>query len=86
MSERWKEFSLYLPGAIFVILGMLVVSFPMLLVGMFSAALILFGITAIFVAHQLKKRQRNSHWTVTWEPVDPYMGEWLHRVFLHRRW
>ena len=86
MKEGIKGFLVYLPGAIFIMLGVLVVLFPMLLVGLFSAGLIVLGITAISVAHQLRKWQRNSHWTVTREPVDSYAGEWLHRVFVHRRW
>lgn len=86
MKEGTRGFSLYLPGAIFIVLGILVVLFPMLLVGLFSAGLILIGITAISVAHRLKKWQRNSHWTMDWERVDPFMGEWRNRVFVRRRW
>ena len=86
MKEDIKGFSIYLPGAILVMLGILVVLFPMLLVGLFSASLIVLGITAISVAYRLRKWQRNSHWTVAWEPVDPYGGDWLQRVFVYRRW
>ncbi len=86
MKKGMKGFSLYLPGAIFIMLGILVVFFPMLLVGLFSAGLIVLGITAISVAHHLRKWQRNSHWTVAWEPVDAQVGEWLQRVFVYRRW
>jgi len=86
MKEGIKGFSLYVPGALFVILGVLVVFFPMLLVGLFSAGLIVLGITAISVAHHLRKHHRNSHWTVTWEDVDPFVRDWQHRVFVRRRW
>mgnify|MGYP001813055746 FL=1 len=86
MKERIKGFSLYVPGALFLILGVLVVFFPMLLVGLFAAGLIVLGITAISVAHHLRKRYRNSHWTVTWEDVDPFVRDWQHRVFVRRRW
>ena len=86
MKEGIKGFSLYVPGALLVILGILVVFFPMLLVGLFSAGLILIGITAISVAHNLRKYHRNSHWTVTWEDVDPFVRDWQHRVFVRRRW
>ena len=85
MKEGVKGFSLYVPGAIFIMLGILVVFFPMLLVGLFSAGLIVLGITAISVAHHLRKWRRNSHWTVAWEPVDPFVKEWQNRVFVHRR-
>ena len=85
MKESVKGFSLYLPGAIFIMLGILVVFFPMLLVGLFSAGLIVLGITTTSVAHHLRKWQRNSHWTVAWEPVDPHAGESLKRVFIYRR-
>jgi general stress protein CsbA len=86
MKKDMKGFSLYLPGAIFIMLGVLVVFFPMLLVGLFSAGLIVLGITAISVAHHLRKGHRNSHWIVTWEHVDPFVEEWQHRVFARRRW
>ena len=86
MKEGIKGFSAYLPGAILVMLGVLVVFFPMLLVGLFSAGLIVLGITAISVAHRLKKYQSNSHWTVHWEEVDSFVEKWPHRVFVNRRW
>ena len=86
MKKGINGFSLYVPGAIFIMLGILVVLFPMLLVGLFSAGLILIGITAISVAHHLRKRYRNSHWKVNWEHVDPFVGDWQHRVFVRRRW
>ena len=85
MKEGIKALSFYLPGVIFIMLGILVVLFPMLLVGLFSAGLIVVGMIAISVAHRLRKWQRHSHWTVAWEPVDPHVEEWLHRVFVHRR-
>ena len=86
MKEGIKGFSLYLPGAIIIMFGILVVLFPMLLVGLFSAGLILIGITAISVAHHLRKYHRNSHWKVNWERVDPFVGEWQNRVFVRRWW
>lgn len=86
MKERIKGFSLYVPGALFVVLGILVVLFPILLVGLFSAGLILIGVTAISVAHQLRKYHRSSLRTVHWEQVDSFLEEWPHRVFVHRRW
>ena len=86
MKKGIKGFSLYVPGSLFVMLGIFVVFFPMLLVGLFSAGLILIGITAISVAHHLRKHHRNSHWTVTWEDVDPFVEKWQHRVFVRRWW
>ena len=86
MKEGIRGFSLYIPGALFVMLGILIVFFPILLVGLFSAGLILIGVTALSVAHQLRKYPRNSHWTVHWEQVDPFVEDWPHRVFVHRRW
>jgi len=85
MKNGMKEFSLYLPGAIFIMLGILVVLFPMLLVGLFSAGLIVLGITAISVAHRLKKYHSNSHWTVHWKEVDSFVEKWPHGVFVNRR-
>ena len=86
MKEGIKGLSLYVPGGLFVMLGILVVFFPMLLVGLFSAGLILIGITAISVAHHLRKHRRNSHWKVNWEHVDPFVGGWQNRVFVRRWW
>lgn len=86
MKKGIKDFSFYLPGSIFIMLGILVVLFPMLLVGLFSAGLIVLGITTISVAHRLRKWQRNSHWTVAWQPVDLYGDDWVQRVFVYRRW
>jgi hypothetical protein len=83
MSKRLKAFSLYLPGTILIMLGILVVFFPMLLVALISACLLLLGLTAISVAHRLHRR---GEWTIVWEPVEPFFGEWFDRVFLYRRW
>jgi hypothetical protein len=86
MKERIRELSFYLPGATLMILGFLIVFFPMLLVALFSAGLILIGMTAISAGHRIRKLRRESQWTMVWEPVDPMMGESLQRVFLYRRW
>ncbi|MGD8370710.1 MAG: hypothetical protein PVF76_05255 [Syntrophobacterales bacterium] len=86
MKERIRELSFYLPGATLIILGFVVVLFPMLLVALFSTGLILIGITAISAAHKMRKLRRESQWTMVWEPVDPIMGDSLQRVFLYRRW
>jgi hypothetical protein len=85
MKEKMRGFSLYLPGATFITLGLLVVFFPMLLVALFSAALILIGVTAISIAHRLRKLRQGSEWTVAWESVDPFVGDRFERVFLYRR-
>jgi len=86
MNTNWKDLSLYLPGVILIILGVLVVAFPMLLVALISAGLVLIGIAAITMAHQLRQLNRRSHWTVDWEPVDRTGSDWLHRLFVYRRW
>ena len=86
MKENIKGLSFYLPGSIFIMLGILVVLFPMLLVGLFSVGLILLGIIAISVAHRLRKHHLNSHWKVNWEPVDPFVKEWQNRVFVRSWW
>jgi uncharacterized membrane protein HdeD (DUF308 family) len=86
MNTKWKDISLYLPGVILIILGILVVAFPMLLVALISAGLILIGIAAITMANQLRQLNRRSYWTVDWEPVDRSGSDWLDRMFVHRRW
>lgn len=86
MSRRWMEFSLYLPGTIFILLGILVVFFPMLLVALISAGLILLGFMAILVAHRLNALRHRGEWTVVWDRVESSIGNWFDRVFLYRRW
>ena len=86
MSGRWMEFTLYLPGTIFILLGILVVYFPMLLVALISAGLILLGFMAILVGHRLNVLRHRGEWTVVWDPVEPSIGKWFDRVFLYRRW
>ena len=51
MKENIKGLSFYLPGSIFIMLGILVVLFPMLLVGLFSVGLILLGIIATLLQY-----------------------------------
>ena len=86
MNGRWKGFSLYIPGTIFIMLGILLIFFPMILVAFISAGLILMGLMAVSLAHRLKKLRQGGEWTVVWEPVDPFVKEWFDRVFLYRRW
>ena len=86
MSKRWKGFSLYLPGAIFIMLSIFVVFFPMLLVALISASLLLLGLMAISIAHRLRRLRQRGEWTIVWEPVEPFVGDWFDRVFLYRRW
>jgi hypothetical protein len=86
MIRGWKAFYLYLPGTILILLGILVVFFPMLLVALISASLILLGFMAILVAHSLKELRHRGEWTVAWEPVEPFFGKWFDRVLLYRQW
>jgi hypothetical protein len=86
MSKRWKEFSLYVPGTVFITLGILVVLFPMILVALISAGFLLIGFTAMLVAHRLRKLRQGGERAVVWEPVEPFFGEWFDRVFIYRRW
>ena len=80
------EFTLYLPGTIFILLGILVVFFPMLLVALISAGLIFLGLMAILVGHRLNALRHRGELTVVWDPVEPSIGKWFDRVFLYRRW
>lgn len=85
MDRKWRGFSLYLPGTIFVVLGILVVLFPMLLIALISAGLMLIGFMGISVAHRVRKLRRGAEWTVVWEPIEPFVGEWFERGFVYRR-
>ena len=86
MNRKWRGFSLYVPGTIFIVLGILVVLFPMLLVALVSAGLLLTGLMGISVGHRVRKLRQKAKWTVVWEPIEPFIGEWFDRVFLYRRW
>ena len=85
MRQKLEGFSRYIPGAVFFILGLLVIVFPMLLVVLFSATLILIGMAAIFVAHRLRKWQGAAEWKMDWQAVNSLWGEKLQRVFIYRR-
>jgi len=86
MKGRFREFSMYIPGATFIMLGLVVLFFPMLLAALFSAALVLVGITAISVAHRLRGSTNDARWNLVWERIDPSAGDGPQRVFLYRRW
>ena len=86
MRKRLEGFSGYIPGVVFVILGILVISFPMLLVLFFSTILIMIGLSAIFVAHSVRKWQGTPEWKMDWQALDPRWGERLRRVFIYRRY
>jgi hypothetical protein len=55
-------------------------------VALFSAALLLLGITAISLAHRLRKLQRSSERSMFQEPIDQTAGEGWQRVYVYRRW
>ncbi len=44
----------YVPGLVFISLGVVIVAFPMLLVAFVSALLILVGIIAVAIAHRTR--------------------------------
>jgi hypothetical protein len=52
-----KDIVRYLPGAVLILSGIMIVAFPMLLVAFISGLLILGGIMAIAVAHKIKGLQ-----------------------------
>ena len=87
MKDRISDFSLYIPGMIFIILGFLMVFYPMLLVALFSAGLVVLGMTAISLAHRLRKWRQGAAWTVIREEhSDHFLADRMQRVFLYRRW
>jgi hypothetical protein len=47
----------YLPGAILILSGVLIVAFPMLLVAFVSGLMILGGVMAIAIAYKIKRFQ-----------------------------
>jgi hypothetical protein len=85
MSRRLEGFSGYMPGVVLIILGVLVILFPMLLVAFFSAILIMIGLSAILVVHRLKKWQGAPEWKMDWQTGDGPWGERLQRLFIYKR-
>ena len=57
MQKNTRDMTRYLPGAILILSGVLIVAFPMLLVAFVSGLLILGGVMAIVIANKVKRFQ-----------------------------
>ena len=57
MQKNPRDITRYLPGAILILSGVLIVAFPMLLVAFVSGLLILGGVMAIVMANKVKRFQ-----------------------------
>ncbi len=55
MSKPFLSTALVLPGLIFIALGILVVVYPLVLVWLVAAALVLFGIIMLIIATLIRK-------------------------------
>ncbi len=55
MSKPFSAVALVLPGLIFIALGILVVVYPLVLVWLVAAALVLFGIIMLIIATLIRK-------------------------------
>jgi hypothetical protein len=57
VTKNPKDMTRYIPGAILILSGVLIVAFPMLLVAFVSGLLILGGVMAIAIAYRVKRFQ-----------------------------
>ena len=48
----------YIPGAVIVLIGLLIVVFPQILVALVAALIISIGVGALFIGHQMRKTER----------------------------
>lgn len=86
MTRKTRDMTRYLPGAILILSGVLIVAFPMLLVAFVSGLLILGGVMAIAIAHRIKRFQDI---TGRLHDSEPFSGSfWNHteKAFHQERW
>jgi hypothetical protein len=76
----------YLPGAILILSGVLIVAFPMLLVAFVSGLLILGGVMAIVVAHKVKRFQDATERPHDSETFSGSFWDHTEKVFHRDQW
>jgi len=83
VQKNPRNVTRYLPGAILILSGVLIVAFPMLLVAFVSGLLILGGVMAIAITHRVKRFQDATGCLHDSEPFDGSFWNQAERVF-HR--
>jgi hypothetical protein len=86
MQKKPREMATYLPGAILILSGVLIVAFPMLLVAFVSGLMILGGVMAIAIAYKIKRFQDA---TGRIHESDPFHGSFWNqteKVFHQDQW
>jgi uncharacterized membrane protein HdeD (DUF308 family) len=86
MKNKTKEMARYLPGVILILLGLVIVAFPMLLVAFVSALLVLGGIMAIAIARKLKRFEDEAGRLHGSGPFERSFWNDAERAFHRSRW
>ncbi|MBW1739930.1 MAG: hypothetical protein JRJ42_02215 [Deltaproteobacteria bacterium] len=86
MKEKLRDMTRYIPGLIFILLGLVIVAFPMLLVAFASALLILVGIIAIAIAHKTKRLEDEIGYLFDSEPFEKSFWDQAQKVFYRGPW
>ena len=81
MQKNARDMTRYLPGAILILSGVLIVAFPMLLVAFVSGLLILGGVMAIAIAHKVKRFQGATGCLHDSEPFHGSFWDQAEKVF-----
>ena len=67
-----KGFRYYLPGALLVLLGVLILAVPEILVAFVSAALAVTGVGVLLLGHRMRKAEKEWRlWQAEQEPSEP---------------
>jgi hypothetical protein len=86
MQKNPRDMTRYLPGAILILSGVLIVAFPMLLVAFVSGLLILGGVMAIVIANKVKRFQDATGRLHDSEPFQGSFWNQTEKVFHQDRW
>jgi len=84
MRKKLIEMKRYLPGITLILLALMIVALPMLLVVLVSSLLLFAGITALVIAHRLKKVDEEYELFFSPEPFEFPFWDNTAKVFVHR--
>ena len=78
----------YIPGALIVLIGLLIVAFPQILVALVAALVISIGVGALLIGHQMRKTERAVRDGYEWSECDDdgFCRVWSHRSPVFHRW
>ena len=86
MKNRLKEMTRYMPGLIFILMGVMIVAFPMLLVAFVSAFLVMVGIIAIALAYHMKRVEKEMNHMFDGKPFERSFWHRTQEIFCRRPW